>query len=574
MTSESDCESTGRLLSELMNTDPPESVESRMREKLCALRSRLESQTDATSRREAGIQQNTSRRWLSGWGSLASVCAVAILVAFSWFSINSSPALAQIAEKVAAKTWLHAKGTGLNGQPAEMWFSAEKGVLGCRMGKSFIFIDQIKGTMDVFGEPAQADSIQRVALEHIPQKGIRAARHCFLALLSGNLRSAFDSNDTQVLEHNEKSIHVGDRELIEHRFVVGKQGQKQPMMESLLQVDPVTGLPVFWKSQLNGQVLCDYQVSYPKLGPLTIMALGVAETTPIVDQSPSGEFRNVLLSTNTFRHRFDDYHAIVIDSSSSNRAENGTWHHIWRKGNRWRVDRGHRMFHKDEVPPPGADPETWWLRKATVMKSYPYAIWDGKRMWSFEAKMPRPFEFDPVDPHAPRIESLTVTSSTPMNSEQAQSNSSVRLPEFYGYEPLDRGTWFGYRAEVRTDTLNDQPMTVVDILKTFDKSPNRISPDRYWLDPQRTGMIVRRERFLTSNLVLPVNSSEVVLAARSPQGLWYPLTVRDIGSSVSLEDNSRGDWYDRYYLEFGTHIPDELFHAESVDLKNFWTPEQ
>jgi hypothetical protein len=44
-----------------------------------------------------------------------------------------------------------------------------------------------------------------------------------------------------------------------------------------------------------------------------------------------------------------------------------------------------------------------------------------------------------------------------------------------------------------------------------------------------------------------------------------------IGNTVSLEDNSRSDSYVRYYLEFDSDIPDELFSAESVDAKSFWT---
>jgi hypothetical protein len=109
--------------------------------------------------------------------------------------------------------------------------------------------------------------------------------------------------------------------------------------------------------KLGEQLLFDFKVSYPDRGPLTIVALGVPETAPIIDQTPRGEFQAVLVATRAARRRFDDYHAVVIDSPTSDRAAHGTWSRIWRKGNRWRIDRGHRMFHKDEVPPPGVDAE-------------------------------------------------------------------------------------------------------------------------------------------------------------------------------------------------------------------------
>ena len=126
-------------------------------------------------------------------------------------------------------------------------------------------------------------------------------------------------------------------------------------------------------------------------------------------------------------------------------------------------------------------------------------------------------------------------------------------------------------AMTRSETLDGLPMTVVDIFRTIDKSPKSTSPERFWLDPQRGGMIFRKEYFLVSNPQQAVGASEVIAAARTPQGLWYPTTVRHIGNSVSLEDNSRSDWYDRYYLEFDAEIPDNLFKGESVDTKNFWT---
>jgi hypothetical protein len=229
------------------------------------------------------------------------------------------------------------------------------------------------------------------------------------------------------------------------------------------------------------------------------------------------------------------------------------------------------MFHKNEVTPEGVDAEAWWLQKAKSMRSYPREIWDGKRLWTFEPNFPNPRGFDPVDPHAVAIDSLTATSSVPMDPGDPRSNAFVTLPEYYGHESLNRGASSGFRAETRSEKLNDVPMTVVDIFRTFDRSPKTISPDRYWLDPQRGNMIVRKDHFLVPDPEHSVNPSEVVTAARTPQGLWYPTTVREIGSSVSLEDGSRGDWYCRYYLEFDTDIPDELFKGESVDTKNFWT---
>lgn len=555
---------TARLIAETLNTDLPPEVEARMRSRLDALRIRFEGSVAPV------VHSRRPRRWLVGVTAIAAFSA-AVLLAIALLPIGSSPALADLVEAVAAKPWLHAIGTGPDGKPAEMWFSAKNGVLAWHAGESFLFVDQEKGMMDVFGKPADSDAVQRIPLENVPFQGVDAARQSFLALLTGDLQRAMKAGDQNVLEHQQQTIAIAGRLVTEHRFVVGQPGQDGARIESVLHVDPQTGLPVSWRMKARDRPLGDFSVSYPERGPLTIVALGVPESIEIVDRTPSGEFKNVLVATNAARRRFDDYHAVVIDSPSADRATHGTWSRIWRKGNRWRIDRGHRMFHKDEVPPEGVDPETWWLEKAESMRSYPREIWDGKRLWTFEPIFPNPRRVDDADPHAVAIDSLKVSSRALMDPNDPASNSGVTLPEYFGYASLNRGASLGFQTETRTDILNEVPMTVVDILRPFDKSPKSISPERYWLDPQRGGMIVRMEWFLAANPGQSTGATEVTSAARTRQGLWYPTTVRHIGNSISLEDGSRSDWYDRYYLEFDTDIPDELFRGEAVDPKSFWS---
>ncbi|MBS0265448.1 MAG: hypothetical protein JSS02_26175 [Planctomycetes bacterium] len=565
MIPDADSDATTRLLSDLLKTDPPAEVEGRLRSQLDALRARMESVPLVRSDRDA-----RRRPWRVGAAALVALSAVVLLAIVLW-PLGSSRALAQIVAAVAAKPWLHARGTGPDGQRMDLWFSADRGILAWHSGESFLLVDQDRQTMEVFGPPDDSGAIQRLPLEFVPTRGIDAARQGFLALLTGDLRRAMKSGDQQVLEHQQQAISIEGRGLFEHRFVVGRAGDAEPRVENVLTVDPETALPIAWRMKLGNQQLGDFKVTYPERGPLTMAALGVPDSAPIVDQTPRGEFKNVLRLTNTARRRFDAYHAVVIDSPSGDRARHGTWCQIWRKGDCWRIDRGQRMFHNDEVPPPGVDAESWWLQQAKLMRSYPREIWDGKRLWTFEPNYPTPRRNDAEDPHAVAIDSLTVSCRLLPDPQDPQSNSGVMLPEYFGYASLNRGVALGFRAETRMDTLDDLPMTVVDIFRTLNKSPKSTSPERFWLDPQRGSMIVRKEYFLAADPQQAVGISEVVAAARTPQGLWYPKTVRHIGNSVSLEDNSRSDWYDRYYLEFTDDIPDHLFQGEAVDPKNFWT---
>jgi hypothetical protein len=136
------------------------------------------------------------------------------------------------------------------------------------------------------------------------------------------------SGDNQILEHSAKAVRMDGRELFEHRFVVGHQGRDDLRSESILQVDPNTGLPVSWQMRHGDKRLFDFTVSYPERGPLTIVALGVPETTKIVDLAPQGEFKQVLLATTAARGRFDDYHAVVVESITSDRAS--AWDVVYR----------------------------------------------------------------------------------------------------------------------------------------------------------------------------------------------------------------------------------------------------
>ena len=204
------------------------------------------------------------------------------------------------------------------------------------------------------------------------------------------------------------------------------------------------------------------------------------------------------------------------------------------------------------------------------MRSFPEEIWDGKRLWNFEPNWDHS-QKHPADPNAIRIESLKAISGVPMDPVDPVMNfgSTVKLPERWAYESLHRGEWLGRRAETLETKLGEIPMTRVEIRETYGASPK--SPiNRYWLDPARDNMEVRKESFPMSQPD-QVRGTEVFTAARSPQGLWYPTTLRDIKGATSIETGVSSDWFLRYYLEFDVKMPDELFSGEAVDLNNFWT---
>ena len=77
--------------------------------------------------------------------------------------------------------------------------------------------------------------------------------------------------------------------------------------------------------------------------------------------------------------------------------------------------------------------------------------------------------------------------------------------------------------------------------------------------------MVRKEQLLASKPSEIGRCLGSPLRCSHPSRPRYPTAVLLIGNSVSLEDNTRSDIVVRYYLEFDTDIPDELFQAEVVN---------
>ena len=416
-------------------------MEARLRGHLNRLQTGLASTTERpTSIRKSRPRTAPFRRIVIA----TSIAAAAFLMMV--FTFGPVDALAQIAQSVAAKKWLHATGVGPHGQPVEFWYSPVHGILASSQGGTALFVDLVNRQMDVFGKPFSTDSIQRTKVDRSNDGGIVASQQTLLALLSGDLVTAMKSGNLRALEHHVRSIEVAGQERSEHRFVIQSNENKQFRSETLLQVDPKSGLPVQWQIRSDGQLIGDFTLSYPELGPTTIFGLGVAAQTPISDMTPRGTFLELMTSNDAARNRFDDYHAVLIESKSSDRGAHGAYYRIWKKGHRWRIDRGQRLLYKHEQPTADADPEQWWLQKTKSLRSLPLEIWDGKRFWNFVPQYVEPKTEDPTEPGVLLIQSLKTMNGIPLDPDNPRMHFGglVTLPEQFAYESLHQATSLGY----------------------------------------------------------------------------------------------------------------------------------
>lgn len=86
-------------------------------------------------------------------------------------------------------------------------------------------------------------------------------------------------------------------------------------------------------------------------------------------------------------------------------------------------------------------------------------------------------------------------------------------------------------------------------------------PDRYryWIDPNRGYLCMRWE--MASDAAAADSGPGTYLleeVSRSPQGHWYPTTVR-VKSAIRHEDGTTEDQLFRFYLDFAAEMPDRLF---------------
>ena len=82
--------------------------------------------------------------------------------------------------------------------------------------------------------------------------------------------------------------------------------------------------------------------------------------------------------------------------------------------------------------------------------------------------------------------------------------------------------------------------------------------DRYWIDPNRSHMVVRHE-----SVRFDVRfSTDVEQADRSPSGIWFPTLVRHTTIIKQGDETKTVDGVTRHYLDFNVKFSGELFRPD------------
>ncbi len=522
--------------------------------------------------------QQSSAAWgRFSFGATASVCAVvAAVVFFLLIQPFHQSVLADVADAIAARPWMHIIGQGQDGQEVETWFSERSRVFATRQGSKSFYTNINSKTIDVFDHEQDASAmVLRAPLTAQQLSAFESGEEMLLQFLVGNPGGTPPGDEYEVVSHTQQEVHDGDTVLIEHQLTTIAPNQNKQSL-TVLRVDPKTQLPVSWKSVRDGVTLFSCRVEFPGQGPQSIYGLGVPPDTEVVDQTGDKDLPQILEALKNGRTKFDAYRAIVVQSRSDDHHSSG--HEVlqvWRNGLKWRIERLRQPtragdgLHAD-TPPKDSDAKLWWLSRSEHWEAVPKVVSDGIEEIQLEPIFDEPRQPDPKNPRHDKIVALkpkrTRAFTNSPNDPRPTYSYFFDMPGFAAYPHLyDTASWSS-----RTTVINapsDGPTGCLLIESTHlrpSKMPGRIRGSRSWHNPQR-GFVMEQRYWPQTDV--PDSSTKGMIRMEqlttTPNGLWYPEVMRVVGNSVHLDTGEVRDSVTRFYVDFDVTIPDEMFNTRA-----------
>lgn len=508
------------------------------------------------------------RTWLVRVAMPVTAAAILVMGVVAFWA-GTADVLADVAAAVAERPWLHGVATNAEGDSQhEFWFSSQECIMATRQDSTVFFLDQKQGVMDVWSGGSHVDDvIVRKPLDAAQQRLFQTARNSLQALLMGDVQGVATSKNERIASRTRRREQVDGQELIVHRLAV--ETADDPTDRTLtLAVDPQSDLPQWYELQFEDERF-RFDLSYPEKGPYTIYGLGVPRTAKVQTQRPSDDLERVLAAMKRARTKFDAYRGLTISavkSADPRDGGGGIFDATAHQGAKWRVDRlripASWMIHARV--PDEQDPAHWWLEQIRQFGSYPTLISDGSQQWLFTAVPADPPREDPDNPGLMKIESLKRQNRGALYpADDPFPYSTHELPHFVGYHDAYATDMMRTVKIVANPRSGPENTILLEV-----RQVNGEAGQRFWVDPARSYLVVRREYLKNHNGVLRTDGVlEVVRSAVSPQGFWYPTVVRSPDSSVHMETGVRSDSYTRFYLDFDAELPDKLFDADKAAME-------
>jgi Protein of unknown function (DUF1559) len=481
---------------------------------------------------------------------------------------------AGVTDAVQARPWIHAVGTGPGGERWEFWLSPRQQVSAGRFGPSVRYHDH---RLRIY---YSYDSTERILYRlaeagRIDSQAFRLWLETFTALARGYGRLEAPFGSLELTLRNRRLVEAEGRSWEE--FELTQREGKSRTVRLVFRVDPETRLPVSLRRAAEDAADWSVVFDYPEQGPGDVYALGVPAGVELVDRVPAEDLQRALDGVEAGRDRFDDqYRALVVRT-----ADKGPWSRgvgpsqVWRKGDRWRLDRGVpasndvRLFVGNEAP--ADDMAAWWLEEAKKYRYLSMTVCDGTAIYRALA---------PDDPAAPTPYRLLYEFGPHDTPAAGYGNGgSEAMLEFLGYPLVGRPSAHCH-VSLEPKPKGGPPNTVLVQVSPTRPPPQGLSFLRCWLDPSRN-YVARRVEWLShvppdwemdeekSRRPLepgPDSEAEQVdmmcqvmeEVARSPRGVWYPTVIQH---TAAMRGQPVGRSSKYVVIDFNAQVPDSLFEV-------------
>jgi hypothetical protein len=498
----------------------------------------------------------TERRLIQR-AALGFAAAVAACIALSLWLAQPSDLWANVVKAVQARPWIHARlQDAAPGQSREFWTSTSRAVGGSRSGEEISFFDD-RLRISYHYKP------QEKVLYRLPASAQDLGQgEQFLAMFQGLFRgdSELKAGLPGMVLKDQKRIQTekDGRKWDQYELHFQIPSHPDVDMHMTFLVDAQTRLPrSMTMTGRPGQSL-EWNFDYPENGPADIYALGVPKDAKLIDRVPTGDMPRMLAAMQAGRDRFDDFHAIVVRSSSPDSfggpgQEIPMLFLVWKKGNRWRVEIGVGVgeFLRAGFSPNKDNKEV--VReacKATFFDSI--EVSDGKVVYEGS-----------LGENRGSFKSVGTADQGSWRFRGALEAMPANwcYPESFP-PPNDRT-----EETVDLKPTDGPPNTIMVTSHLLQARENEIPYQRFWLDPARDYAVVRYDILNAdpANKVPTTQVSQHLMDQweQTPGGIWYPTRAGQGSLWKERKPDSRGvmpyvEWY-HFFLDFQAEMPDDLF---------------
>jgi hypothetical protein len=374
-----------------LEDDVPADVDRRLRSQLAEFRGRFAPAATVPSKQP---RDRADRRL---WGAGVAI-AVAAAIAVAVVVFQSPTSLADVANAVFAKPWIHLRITSTDGSVSEAWYSAVRSIAASRSPDSINYDDH---RVQVYYSYRIAEkTLYRLPQDERNSSGELVAFVAIVNLLleqKGALQDPLERlpffgrqrAKTSVLEQTVSRVNENGHTWLEYQLTVKGPMSSEPV-HMRFRVDAATKLleNVRIEGIAEGKPAgVEMQFSYPETGPGDVYALGVPASAKLVNRVPAGDLQRILQTIRAGRERMDNYRAVGVMQEEGFPLWNAFPTLRYRKGNRFRAEHvraGGRL--PDSPPNLDANPAQWWSERVKQLRFWPEYVMRGTTAFSVRCK--------------------------------------------------------------------------------------------------------------------------------------------------------------------------------------------